>query len=188
MLKSPFTNINERIAAFETSDIYPVISSEFCNGRDPLMILRAVAAAGAKLVQLREKNLTKKDLYELGVEYRKITFEYHMLLIVNDHTDLALALNADGVHLGQDDLPLNAAQKIAPELLFGVSTHNPEEAVEAVRDGAGYINIGPIYPTGTKQVNCGAVGTEMIRQIAPALPIPFSVMGGIKSKHIQELR
>ena len=91
------------------------------------------------------------------------------------------------MHLGQEDLPLAAARRIAPELLIGISTHNPEEAAQAVRDGAGYINIGPVYATGTKAVNCGPVGVEMLKAIAPALPIPFSVMGGIKARHIPEL-
>ncbi|MDD2479230.1 MAG: thiamine phosphate synthase [Victivallaceae bacterium] len=187
MLKSPFTDLDERIKAFAQADIYPVISSEFCNGRHPLEVLRGVVSAGVKVVQLREKNLCKNKIYELGIEYRKITAEHGVLLIINDHTDVALALNADGVHLGQEDLPLVAAKQIAPQLLFGVSTHDPHEASDAVRDGAGYINIGPIYPTSTKHVSCGAVGIKMLKSIAPGLSIPFSVMGGIKAQHITEL-
>lgn len=187
MLKSPFLNLDERITAFSQCDIYPVISSEFCNGRHPLDVLRGIASGGAKVVQLREKNLSKNEVYELAVKYRKITFEHRVLLIINDYTDVALAINADGVHLGQEDLPLTAAKRIAPQLLFGVSTHNQQEATDAIRDGAGYINIGPIFPTKTKKVGYPPVGIEMLKEIASGLSIPFSVMGGIKTRHIPEL-
>ncbi len=182
-----FKTLEERQKAFDGRDLYPVVSSEFCNGRDPVTVLKAIAEGGATLVQLREKKLAKREYYELARIYREITAAHRMLLIINDHIDIALAVGADGVHLGQDDLPLAAARKIAGELLIGISTHNPEEAADAVRDGAGYINVGPIFPTGTKAVNCGPVGVEMLRKIAPGLPIPFSIMGGIKAKHIPEL-
>jgi thiamine-phosphate pyrophosphorylase len=186
-MKASFKNLSERRAAFDAVDLYPVITSDFCNGRHPLDVLRQVAAGGATLVQLREKHLDKGEYYQLACRFREVTREFGMLLIINDHVDIALAVEADGVHLGQEDLPLTAARKIAPELLIGVSTHNPEEAAQAVRDGAGYINIGPIYATGTKAVNCGPVGVEMLKAIAPTLPIPFSIMGGIKAQHIPEL-
>lgn len=185
--KSPFSDKAQRLAAFRDIDLYPVISSEFTNARPVLEILRAAARGGAKIVQLREKNKTKTEIYELAVKYREITAEHKMLLIINDHADIALACGADGVHLGQDDLPLTAAREICPELLLGASTHNPEEAEKAVLEGADYINIGPLYPTGTKAVPCGAVGIGMLAKIVPGLSIPFTVMGGIKAKHIPEL-
>lgn len=186
-MKSPFSSLPARLAAFDAVDLYPVITSEFCSGRHPLEVLRQVAAGGATLVQLREKHLDKREYFRLACRFREITGEFGMLLIINDHVDIALAAEADGVHLGQEDLPLAAARRIAPDLLIGISTHNPEEAAQAVRDGAGYINIGPVYATGTKTVNCGPVGVEMLKAIAPTLPIPFSVMGGIKARHIPEL-
>ncbi|MFA6714040.1 MAG: thiamine phosphate synthase [Victivallales bacterium] len=186
-IKSPFSDKAERRAAFQNIDIYPVISSEFTNGRPALEVLRAIAHGGAKIVQLREKNKSKAEIYELALKYREITAEHKMLLIINDHIDIALACGADGVHLGQDDLPLAAAREICGDLLLGCSTHNPEEAEKAVLEGADYINIGPIYPTGTKAVACGAVGIGMLKKITPGLGIPFTVMGGIKAKHIPEL-
>ncbi|MDD5596942.1 MAG: thiamine phosphate synthase [Victivallaceae bacterium] len=186
-IKSPFSDKAERLAAFRAIDLYPVISSEFTNDRPVLEILRAAAHGGAKIVQLREKNKTKAEIYELALKYREITAEHKMLLIINDHADIALACGADGVHLGQDDLPLAAAREICGDLLLGSSTHNPEEAEKAVLEGADYINIGPIYPTGTKAVSCGTVGTAMLKKITSGLGIPFTVMGGIKAKHIPEL-
>ena len=187
MIKSPFPSKAERIAAFRDIDIYPVISSEFTNDRPVLEVLTAIAHGGAKVVQLREKNKTKAEIYELALKYREITAAHNMLLIINDHLDIALDCDADGVHLGQDDLPLTAAKTICGEVFLGCSTHDPDEAEKAILEGADYINIGPIYPTGTKAVACGAVGIEMLERIVPGLGIPFTVMGGIKGKCIPDL-
>ena len=187
MNSSPFRTKAEKMDAFSHVDIYPVISSEFTSGRDVLDVLRRIGEAGAKIVQLREKNKTKAEVYRLALEYRKITARFNMLLILNDHLDIALAVDADGVHLGQDDLPLEPAKKLGSGLIIGNSTHNLEEAFAARTAGADYINIGPIYPTGTKAVACGAIGLETMKTIASRINMPFTVMGGIKARHIPEL-
>ncbi len=181
------TTLQSRIDKFKNIDIYPVISSEFTNGRPVLDILKAIADGGAKIVQLREKNLSRREIFKLAEAYREITAKYDMLMIMNDHVDIAMAVDADGVHLGQDDFPVEAARKLAPELLIGNSTHNVPEALEAVNAGSGYINIGPIYSTNTKSVACGAVGLEMLKEVSSKINIPFSVMGGIKEHHIRGL-
>ena len=184
-----YRTLAERMKVFrEEADLYPVISSEFCAGRDPLAVIRAVGQGGARLFQLREKHRSDADLYQLALAARQIADEYCMLMILDDRIDLALAVGADGVHLGQEDLPVAAGKKLAPELIVGNSTHNLEEALAAERDGADYLNIGPIYPTQTKSVSCGALGLGAIAAIAPRLQIPFTVMGGIKERHIPELR
>ena len=179
----------DRIARFREVDLYPVVSSEFTLGRTVPEVIEAIARGGAKVVQLREKHRADRELFELACVCRKITAKYGMLLIIDDRPDIALACGADGVHVGQDDLPVAEVRKFAPDLLVGCSTHNPEEAAAALRDDTGYFNIGPIYPTQTKSVSCGAVGLDMIGRIAPmAGDVPFSVMGGIKARHIPELR
>ncbi len=177
----------QRLAAFAEIDIYPVISSEFCAGRDPLYVLEQIAEGGAKIVQLREKNKNRLELVPLACEFRRICDRHGMLLIINDLVDVALESGADGVHLGQDDLTLEAARKAAPEMIFGVSTHSAEEALKAQSDAADYVNIGPIFNTQTKSLAMAALGVEAVRKIAPLLHIPFTVMGGIKSGHIPEL-
>ncbi len=177
----------QRLDAFERVDIYPVISSEFCAGREPAYVLEQVAGGGARIVQLREKNMNKRALGLLACEFRKICDRHGMLLIINDLVDIALEAGADGVHLGQGDLPIEAAREAAPELIFGISTHSKEEALEAQEKGADYINIGPIFNTQTKSLTMAALGIEIIREIAPLLHIPFTVMGGIKAGHIPEL-
>lgn len=186
-MKSIFNSRQARIEAFRRADLYPVISSEFCLGRDPYEIFAAAARGGAKVIQLREKNRGKKYLYELACQCRQIANDLEVLLIINDHVDVAITAHADGVHLGQDDLPLAAARVLSEDLILGNSTHDLAEAALAQQQGFDYINIGPIYPTGTKTVNCGALGIETLRQIAPHVKVPYSVMGGIKRRHIADL-
>jgi thiamine-phosphate pyrophosphorylase len=177
----------ERIEMFEKSDLYPVVSSEFCNGRDVCDIVADIARGGAKIVQIREKNLSDLAVLELVRKCKRITEQYQMLLIVDDRLDIAMASGADGVHLGQEDLPLSEAKKLAPDMLFGVSTHNASEITQALADGCGYLNIGPLFPTGTKSVACGALGLELIEKLKTQVTCPFSIMGGIKAHHLESL-
>ena len=177
-------SLSERIERFKSSDLYPVISSEFCNGRNVCDILSGIASAGAKIVQIREKNISDCAMFELVQKCKTITSKYQMLLIVDDRVDIAMAAGADGVHLGQDDFPLTEAKKLAPELLFGVSTHNTDEILKALAEGCSYLNIGPMFPTQTKSVACGALGLEKIEQLKSLVTCPFSIMGGIKEHHL----
>ena len=187
MPDSCFKNKSERAAAFEAADLYVVISSEFTLGRPVMEIFEAAASAGVTLIQLREKEKGKKFLYDLAVACRPVANRYGILLMIDDHVDVALAAGADGVHLGQEDLPVPAARSIAPDLWIGNSTHNLEEALAAKAAGADCINIGPIYPTQTKHVGCPALGVGAIGTIAPVVGIPFSVMGGVKQHRFAEL-
>ena len=176
--------LQEKIALFEASDLYPVVSSEFCNGRNVCDIVASIAAGGAKIVQIREKHLSDLAVFELVKKCKNITDRYDMLLIVDDRVDIAIAAGADGVHLGQDDFPLSEAKRLAPEMLFGVSTHNAEEIRAALAGNCGYLNIGPMFPTKTKSVACGALGLGLIEQLKTTVFCPFSVMGGIKEHHL----
>jgi thiamine-phosphate pyrophosphorylase len=177
-------NRKERLVKLKTIDIYPVTCQELSEGRTNLEVLAAVLAGGAKIIQLREKHWDKKDLYELAVEFRKRTRRQHALLIINDHLDVALAVGADGVHLGQEDLPIRAARKIVPELIIGASSHNLSEALKAEEDGADYVNIGPIFPTKTKANTVSFLGPEAIGEIGLQLTVPFTTMGGINRDNI----
>ena len=177
----------ERLRRFREAGLYLVITEEFTNGRGTLNVLQEAADAGIRLVQLREKSLTDRELYFRAEKFRKICDRYGILMMMNDHIDIALAAGADGVHLGQDDLPLEAALKLAPELLIGRSTHSREEALLEQSAGASVINLGPIYPTQTKTLPMSACGPGLIDDTIKDLHIPFSVMGGIKAHHIPEL-
>ncbi|MBE6356534.1 MAG: thiamine phosphate synthase [Lentisphaerae bacterium] len=186
-MSSPFANHAARLAAFEASFIYPVVSSEFCGTKSVTDVLISLAENGAKVVQLREKHRSDADLFALACRCREITARYGMLLFIDDRTDIALACGADGVHLGQDDLPVAAARAIAPELIIGASTHNADEIIAAQKAGCSYLNIGPIFPTQTKSVACGALGIGFFNELKSLVNVPFSVMGGIKEPHIAEL-
>lgn len=176
-----------RMTRFAETDLYVVITESFCGGRPALEVLDAVLEAGVGLVQFREKHLEAGDLFERALAFRERTRKAGALLIVDDRVDIALAVEADGVHLGQDDLPLEAARRLAPDLILGSSTHNLAEALAGQAAGADYINIGPIFATQTKDVPTGAVGPDLITQVAPRLTIPFTCMGGIKRDNIGEV-
>ena len=177
-------SLQEKTDLFQKSDLYPVVSSEFCNGRNVCDIVADIASGGAKIIQIREKNLPDSIVFDLVKKCRIITDKFNMLLIVDDRLDIAMAAGADGVHLGQDDFPLSEAKKLAPEMLFGISTHNAEEISAALAGNCGYLNIGPMFPTSTKSVACGALGLERIGELKKQVTCPFSVMGGIKEHHL----
>jgi len=164
--------------------LYPVISEEFCNKRSMVDVLKDVIEGGAKIVQLRQKDVSKNELYRLSLIYREITAKKKVKLIINDHIDIALAVKADGVHLGQDDLPCRAARKIAPNMIIGVSTHNFFEIGAAERDKATYINIGPVFATSTKKLKVKPLGLDYLQDAIIITELPFTVMGGINKDNI----
>jgi thiamine-phosphate pyrophosphorylase len=172
---------------FQQVDIYPVTCEELSEGRSNLEVVEAVVQGGSKIIQLREKDYPKRDLYNLALKFREITTRAKVLLIINDHVDVALAAEADGVHLGQEDLPVQVARKLAPELLIGASTHSLEQALQAEEDGADYINIGPIFSTTTKEGVGRSLGPAAIREISPRIKVPFTVMGGITEENIDQV-
>ena len=186
-MRSCFPTLASRLAAFENADLYPVISSEFCAGRDPFEIFCAAAEGGAKVIQIREKNWNKAAIHHLACRCREIANRFGVLIIIDDHLDVALTACADGVHLGQVDLPIDAAKRIAPELLLGSSTHDLPEIETAQAMGTGYLNIGPIFATQTKTVGMPPLGVDFLKEMVPHVHVPFSVMGGIKARHIPEL-
>lgn len=178
----------ERVEVFRKASVYPVVTTDFCAGRNPLDVVRSILEGGAKVVQVREKTMCDRDYLNLLKEARKLTDEFGALLIADDRLDAALLADADGVHLGQDDLPCAEARKLAPQLFIGVSTHNRDELLAAQRDGCSYLNIGPIFPTGTKSLPMNPLGLETLSELAPQVKVPFSVMGGIKFSHLKTLR
>jgi thiamine-phosphate pyrophosphorylase len=177
----------ERMERFRAAGVYLVTSQEASAGRPTLEIVQRALAAGIRLVQLREKQLGARRLYDLGSAVRRLTREAGALMIVNDRLDLAMALDADGVHLGQEDLPIDAARRLAPDLVIGASSHNRAEAEAAEREGASYVNIGPLFPTRTKAWDGAYLGMEGFREVRAVLKGPFTVMGGIGEEQLPGL-
>ncbi len=188
MPRRVYTSLNERIEAFRRTDVYPVVTSEFCAGRPSPDVAASLLEGGARLLQIREKTMPDRPFLDLLRQVRELTWEYGALLIVDDRVDAALIAQADGVHLGQEDIPLPDARRIAPDLLIGVSTHNADEIRRAQDEGCSYLNIGPIFPTKTKQLACTFLGLDRLRVLAPLVRVPFSVMGGIKYEHLADLK
>ncbi|MBM4144121.1 MAG: thiamine phosphate synthase [Lentisphaerae bacterium] len=172
---------------FRDAGIYLVTSAAASGGRGTLEIIAAALRGGIRLVQLREKELCPRALLDLAREARRLTAAAGALLIVNDRPDVALACGADGAHLGQDDLPVDAARKIAPDLIIGASCHTLAEALEAERRGASYVNLGAVFRTGTKTGEEALLGVDGVARIARRLRVPFTVIGGIKRRHVADL-
>jgi thiamine-phosphate pyrophosphorylase len=176
-----------RLDRFQEAGLYLVTSQALSAGRTTLEIVQAALRAGVRLIQLREKGLNTREWISLGRDVRAATAAAGAILIVNDRLDLALVIGADGVHLGQDDLPIADARRLAPDLIIGASTHSVTEALRAEQEGASYVNIGPLFPTGTKAWPGAFLGLDGLRRIAAAIHLPFTVMGGIKRDHIPSL-
>ena len=189
MPRRVFSTHEERLEAFRRTHVYPVVTSDFCAGRSPVSVVRSLLDAGVRIVQIREKTMPDRPFLDLLRRVRELTWEHDALLLVDDRVDAALIAQADGVHLGQDDLPLPDARRIAPALLIGVSTHNADEIARAQDEGCSYLNIGPIFPTATKKLTgIRFLGLEELKSLIPLVHVPFSVMGGIKFGNLAELK
>ena len=150
-------------------------------------IVTIVLSSGVRWIQYREKDKSRRDIYREAFILRKLTNEFGAVFIVNDYTDIALAVNADGVHLGQDDLPLKEARKIlGKEKIIGISTHSIEEAIAAEAGGADYIGFGPIFHTATKDAG-KPKGIAALREIKKLIKIPVIAIGGINTENLESV-
>jgi len=141
-------------------------------------MVNRVLDAGITFIQYREKQRTRREIYDEAVKLRDLTRSYNAVFIVNDHVDIALAAEADGVHLGQDDLPLREARKIMGRKIVGISTHSLEQAQSAETGGADYIGFGPIFQTSTKDAG-PPKGLDILKTIKQNISIPVVAIGGI---------
>ncbi len=139
--------------------------------------------AGIRFIQYRQKEGTRREIYEEAAKLRKLTRHFNATLIINDHADIALAVDAEGVHLGQDDLPLAEARKIMGGKIIGISTHDLQQATDAERGGADYIGFGPVFETKTKDAGKPR-GIDNLRLITQTLHIPVIAIGGINVNNI----
>ena len=167
--------------------LYAILDPEQTKGRATETVLRELLEGGIKLLQLRAKVMPAGDFLQLARVTRRLTRSYDCSLIVNDRVDIALACEADGVHLGQEDLPLHAARKLMGDKMIGVSTHEVEQAREAEDGGADYIGFGPMFGTTTKATGYSARGLAMLRQVREAVSIPIVAIGGITEANVAEV-
>ena len=167
--------------------LYAILDPEQLKGHAVEEVLRELLRAGVKILQLRAKSLAAKDFLDLARLVRSATAAHNCRLIVNDRADIAMACNADGVHLGQDDLPLHAARRFMANRIIGVSTHDIEQAQQAQREGADYIGFGPMFGTQTKDTGYSARGIAMLKEIRAAVAIPIVGIGGINEHNVRQV-
>lgn len=144
-----------------------------------LNIIEEAIKGGTSIVQLREKTASTKDFYQLALKVKEITSKYGVPLLINDRIDIAIAVDSEGVHIGQDDMPADIARKIIGEdKILGVSASTVEEAKKAQEDGADYIGSGAVFPTATKD-DADSVSREELKEIVDSIDIPVVAIGGI---------
>ena len=175
------------LKSLEDVRLYCFSPGDFLMGRDPIEMIAAQIRGGADVIQLREKNMPKRQALALGLAIRKLTTQEGIPFIVNDDLDLALILDADGVHLGQDDIPIQYARPLMKDKIIGISTHSLDQAREAIESGADYIGIGPAFKTETKIKADPVVETDLILKIKELSPVPVIAIGGIGEKNIDLL-
>ncbi len=168
-------------------DLYVILDPAASGGRDIEALAEAVLAAGARWLQLRDKEATTRDLAARARRLAERVRAAGGVFVVNDRLDVALAVGADGVHLGQDDLPAAEARRLAPGLVVGVSTHTLDQARQAEGDGADYLALGSVYPTGSKP-SFELVGLDTLRLVRPHVRLPVVAIGGITVARVSEVR
>jgi thiamine-phosphate pyrophosphorylase len=169
------TSARQRLA---DARLYVLVTGSGCAAALDWTIQEA-AAGGAQIIQLREKSLPDRELAERARQVRRWTRQAGVLFIVNDRPDIARLVEADGVHLGQEDLTVRDARRlVGPDALVGVSTHNLDQVRQALLDGASYIGVGPTFPSGTKSF-AELAGLEFVRQVAETTSLPAFVLGGV---------
>ncbi len=174
---------------FPETDIYCITASQFSLGRSNLEVVRQMLEAGIKLIQYREKDYTMLQKYRECLSIRDLTARYDACFIVNDDVHLALAVESDGVHVGQEDLPVEKVRElVGDKMLIGLSTHSPEQADKAVKSGAvDYIGVGPLYGTNLKKEPMAPVGLGYLDHVIRHHQIPLVAIGGIKEGNVAEI-
>ncbi len=170
------------------SGLYIILDPSVSPARPLIDVLMDSAEAGASLFQYRNKITSMKEAYAEAVVLRQAAAKTGVLFIVNDRCDLALAVNADGVHLGQGDLPLDLARKVmGPDKLIGISTHNSDQVREATAGKPDYLGFGPIFKPGSKQDHDPVVGLEGLRAMRRLTSLPIFAIGGIQIDQAREV-
>jgi len=168
-------------------NLYVITDRRLSRGRSHEMVIRSAILGGADVIQFREKDSSTAEMYREACLLRTVTRELNIPFLINDRLDIALAVDADGVHLGQDDLPVSVARRIlGPEKIIGISTHSLDQVRAAAREAVDYIAIGPIFPTQTKQID-RPLGVGLVSQAKAITNVPLVVIGGINEKNIDEV-
>lgn len=167
--------------------LYVISGQCFTPDRELLRVMEQALAGGATVIQLREKNMTVREMVEVGAKLQELARQHRATFIINDHVDVALAIDADGVHLGQDDLPVSKARAmLGPKKIIGLSTHSLEQALEASSLPLDYLGVGPVFTTPTKP-DARPVGLELLTKVFRRLTVPFVAIGGIEEINLEQV-
>ncbi len=177
--------MRERIAI--PKGVYGITGDNFAHGKSNLECVKAMIAGGIKIIQYRDKTKSIKEKVKEAKEIRELCRKHGVVFIVNDHIDIALLVDADGVHIGQDDMsPADVRKLIGNNKIIGLSTHSEEQGMKAYLDpDVDYIGVGPIFPTTTKDT--APVGLEYLEYVVKNLHLPFTAIGGIKEHNLHEI-
>lgn len=169
--------------------LYLILDPSVAGGRSLTDILKEAAEAGAQIFQYRDKQASMREAYRQALALKQAAVDCGALLIVNDRCDLALAVEADGAHLGQSDLPLTEARALlGPDKIIGISTHNARQVKEAAAGGPDYLGFGPLFATGAKKDHEAVVGIEGLRAIRPLTTLPVFAIGGISLDTVEQVK
>ena len=172
----------------QLNGLYLILDDRWASHCSLPNVMREAGEAGVKLVQYRNKTGSMNQVFDVASALRQIANEWAIVFVVNDRCDLAMAVGADGVHLGQTDLSLTLARKlVGKEMLIGVSTHNAGQVQQATKDGADYLGFGPIFPTSTKSNHDPVVGIQGMKLIRNLTSLPVFAIGGIGPESVSEL-
>ena len=167
--------------------LYVILDSQIIESQDMIKAASKVISGGAKSLQLRDKCLPKKQLFDIAKRLRTLCHQTDTLFIINDHLDIVIGVDADGLHIGQEDLPVKIARRFLPiDKIIGCSVDNIKQALKAEREGADYIAVGAIYPTTTKQ-DARILGIECLVEIKRVAAIPVIAIGGINKDNVKEV-
>ena len=167
--------------------LYAVTDRHWLNGRTLYEVVKESLDGGATFIQLREKDLDEESFLEEAYELKKLCAEYHVPFVINDNVDIALKMDADGVHVGQSDMEAgDVREKLGPDKIIGVSAQTVEQAILAEQRGADYLGVGAVFPTGSKD-DADDVSHETLKAICEAVSIPVIAIGGITVDNTKEL-
>jgi thiamine-phosphate pyrophosphorylase len=164
--------------------LYAIVDPGVCAGRDPLKVAQAILSGGCAMLQLRSKHLADRALLDLARPLAELCRSYEVPFVVNDRVDIALLCGADGVHVGQEDIPVAELRRLAPDLSLGVSTHSPSQAQDAQAEGAALVGYGPVFATLSKVNPDPVVGLASLASVVRGLRIPAVAIGGITLDNI----
>ena len=185
--KSLLSEVQRKDKVKRIRGLYAILDTSVLKSKNIIDTARQIINGGAGIIQLRDKSTATRELVSIAVDLQQLCKKHNVLFIINDYLDIALASNADGLHLGQDDMPVTIARRELPiDKIIGCSIQTKAEAMKAIADGADYIAAGSIFPTDTKEA-ITVVGVDLLKQLKGELDIPLVAIGGIKPDNAEQV-